>query len=88
MTDPNNAELVFEDVDYLVAAQIDLPAGDYVFGLDVDNDAVPDLSFGAGLTGFEGAYLNVYATNDGNDPAGVALAAQLDTGDVLVIDPL
>ena len=75
-------------MDYKAFADLDLPVGDYVIGLDVDDDATPDLTFNAGLATLgvpAGSFLNVFASDD---PEGnVALVAELGDGSTLPIPP-
>ena len=52
-------------MDYRAAAELDLPAGAYVIGLDIDNDASPDVSFDVFVPdALEGEYVSVFANND------------------------
>ena len=88
VTDPANPAPLLENVDYKAFADLDLPVGDYVIGLDVDDDATPDLTFNAGLATLgvpAGSFLNVFASDD---PEGnVALVAELGDGSTLPIPP-
>ena len=52
-------------------------------GLDVDNDAEPDVTFSADATAAAGLQINAYANNDGD--GNVALVLQLPDGTVLPI---
>lgn len=80
----DGAAPLLENVPFGANAALDLPAGAYRVGLDVNNDAVPDLTFAlpelpAGL------YVNLYATNSAE--GDVFLLAQLPDGTVSRIDP-
>jgi hypothetical protein len=86
VTDPNAPALLLEDVDFKSAGTLDLPVADYAIGIDVDNDMVPDLIYGAPLATLQlaaGAFLNVYASDDMNGE--VALVAQLEDGTAIPI---
>lgn len=79
----SGASPLLEDVPFGANAPLDLPAGRYRVGFDVDNDATPDVSFQlpelpAGL------YVNLYATNDTD--GNVFLLAQLPDGTVARVD--
>ena len=75
--------LLLENVDFGAAATLpDLPAGAYRVGVDVNNDAVPDVTFSLpSLPG--GTSVNLFAVSDASDT--VWLAAQLPNGDVAPI---
>ena len=62
---------------------LDLPAGSYTLGIDVNADAKPDLVFKTPDLP-AGIYLNVFAVKDG---AAVFLIAQLPDGSTARIDP-
>lgn len=81
--DPSSPTALFVDFDFgAVGPYLDLPAGAYRLGFDVDDDAVPDLTFA--LPSLEaGAVANVFAVNDG----AVHLLAQLADGSLARIDP-
>ncbi|HEY8946431.1 MAG TPA: hypothetical protein VIM73_19405, partial [Polyangiaceae bacterium] len=76
---------LWSNVDFGAAgAALDLEAGAYRIGIDVDNDATPDLTFA--LPDLEaGAFVNVFAVND--EDANVFLIAQLRDGTTARIDP-
>ncbi len=75
---------LYTDVDFGVAGDyLELPAGAYTLGFDLDNDANPELYFELPALG-AGTIANVFATSD---DSGVFLLAQLQTGDVVRIDP-
>ncbi|MEM9460983.1 MAG: DUF4397 domain-containing protein [Myxococcota bacterium] len=78
---------LFENVDYGTFATLgmDVPAGPLMIGIDVDDDATPDLTFDVDATGLGGSQVNVFANNDEN--GDVALIIQLPTGDLLQVDP-
>lgn len=73
-----------EDVDYSGSATLpDIPAGPLEIGIDVNDDAMPDVTFSVDATPLGGAQLNVYASND--DAGAVALVVQLADGTVLTL---
>jgi hypothetical protein len=74
---------LLEDVPFGANAPLDLPAGAYRVGFDVNNDAMPDVTFSLPELSAD-LYVNLYATNDveGN----VFLLAQLPDGTVARID--
>jgi len=75
-----------ENVPFGAAATLDdIPAGVLEVGIDVDDDAIPDLTFTVDATPLAGGQVNVYANNDAE--GGVALIAQLQDGTVLPISP-
>ncbi len=75
-----------ENVPFGAAATLDdIPAGVLEVGIDVDDDAMPDLTFTVDATPLAGSQVNVYANNDAE--GGVALIAQLPDGTVLPIPP-
>lgn len=85
VSDPEMPLALYEDVPFgAVGGYLDLPAGAYTLGFDLDNDAVPDVIFD--LPALEGGTVaNVFAVADSMDE--VHLLAQLD-GDVTArIDP-
>ena len=86
VTDPDNPAALLEDVDYKASGSLDVPPAVYNLGIDVDDDAMPDLTFTADLSGVpEGTFINLFANNDAM--GGVALVALLPDATVLVIDP-
>jgi hypothetical protein len=86
ISDPENPAPLLEDVDFGASATLpDIPAGPIEVGVDVDDDAQPDLTFSVDTTPLAGAQVNVYANNDAD--GGVALVAQLPDGTVLAIAP-
>jgi hypothetical protein len=75
---------LLENVDYSTFATLaDIPAGPLEIGIDVDDDAMPDVTFSVDTTPLAGAQINVYANNDAE--GNVALIAQLQDGTVLPI---
>jgi hypothetical protein len=66
-----------------VGDAVDVPAGAYTVGIDVDDDATPDLTFDLPDLA-AGTVANAYAVNDGDD---VFLIAQLPDGATARIDP-
>ncbi|HPV04720.1 MAG TPA: DUF4397 domain-containing protein [Myxococcota bacterium] len=76
---------LYTDVDFgAVGAYVDLPAGAYKLGIDVDNNAVPDLVFQTPDLA-AGSIINVFAVQDGD---GVFLLAQFQDSFVARINPL
>jgi hypothetical protein len=76
---------LYENVPFGVAGgYLDLPAGAYTLGFDVDDDASPDVLFDLPALP-AGTVANVFAVND--TAGNVFLLAQLQTGDVARIDP-
>lgn len=75
---------LLENVAYGTFATLaDIPAGPLEIGVDVDDDANPDVTFSVDASGLGGQQVNVYANND--DAGAVALVAQLADGTVLTI---
>ncbi len=76
---------LLSDVDFGdVAAPLDVPAGAYTLGVDVDDDATPDLYFE--LPELEaGTLANLYVTQE--DDGDVFALAQLDDATTARIDP-
>jgi hypothetical protein len=76
---------LWTDVGFGVAGTaLDLPEGTYTVGVDVDNDASPDLTFE--LPELDaGSFVNVFAVND--EDGDVFLLAQLRDGSTARIDP-
>ncbi|MFO0632572.1 MAG: DUF4397 domain-containing protein [Nannocystaceae bacterium] len=75
---------LLEDVDFGVSATLpDIPAGPLEIGVDVDDDATPDVTFSVDASPLAGAQVNIFANNDEN--GDVALVAQLQDGTVLAI---
>jgi hypothetical protein len=78
------ASPLLENVPFGADASLDLPAGAYRVGFDVDNDANPDVTFA--LPELQaGSQVNLYATN--NVDGDVFLLAHLSDGTVARIDP-
>ncbi len=77
--------LLYENVDFgVVGNYIDLPAGAYTIGFDVDDDASPDVVFNVPeLAG--GTIANVFAVTD--DMGALSLKAQLDSSAIAGIMP-
>lgn len=77
---------LYENVPFGVAGDaLDVPAGAYTLGFDVDDDATPDVIFD--VPALEaGTVANVFATNDG--AGNVFLIAQLRDGSTVRIDPV
>ncbi|MBX7084404.1 MAG: DUF4397 domain-containing protein [Nannocystaceae bacterium] len=75
---------LLEDVDFGASATLpDIPAGPLEIGVDVDNDATPDVTFSVDASPLAGAQVNIFANND--EAGDVALVAQLQDGTVLAI---
>jgi len=76
---------LYTDVDFgAVGDALDVPAGAYTLGLDVDNDANPDLIFLTPALA-AGTVANVFAVKKGDE---VFLIAQLNDGTTARIDPV
>jgi len=80
----NGATPLLENVPFGADAVLDLPSAAYDVGFDVDNDAVPDVTFSLPALP-EGFYVNLYATNDVS--GAVYLLAQLPDGTIARVDP-
>lgn len=83
ITDPNNPTPLIENFDYGAEVTTELPTGvAFVLGVDVDDDANPDVTFNIPdtLTGFVG----VYATNDTDGTP--FLFAHLEDGTTVRVD--
>ena len=79
------ATALWTDVDFGAAgAALDVPAGAYTIGVDVNDDASPDLTFELPALP-AGTFVNVFATND--EEGRVFLLAQLRDGSTVRIDP-
>lgn len=77
--------LLYENVDFSVAGNyLDLPAGAYTLGFDVDDDQNPDVVFALPALP-EGTVANVFAVSDSG--RAVFLLAQLQDGTVARVDP-
>jgi hypothetical protein len=86
ITDPMNPVALLSDVDFAASATLpDIPAGPLEIGIDVDDDATPDVTFSVDATGLAGLQANVYANND--EAGDVVLIAQLPDGTILPIAP-
>jgi len=80
--DTGDPALLYENVGYgTVGDYMDLPAGAYTLGFDVDNDATPDLIFKTPDLA-AGTVANIFAVKDGDD---VYLLVQLKDGSVAKI---
>jgi hypothetical protein len=76
--------LLYENVDFgAVGGYLAIPAGAYTLGFDVDNDAVPDLTFTTPALA-AGTVANIFAVSQG---ANVYLLAQLQNSQVAQINP-
>lgn len=76
--------LLADDFAQGASAVLDVPVGPLAVGLDLDEDAVPDVTFDVPeLPG--GALYNVFAVND---DGGAFLLAQLPDGSVARVDPV
>jgi hypothetical protein len=76
---------IWSDLDFGSAGEaVDLDAGSYTVGVDVDDDETPDLTFV--LPALDaGVVVNVFAVNDADD--AVFLIAELPDGSTARIDP-
>jgi hypothetical protein len=75
---------LYSDVPFgAIGAYLDLPAGAYTLGFDVNKDMVPDVIFEL-PTLPTGTIANVFAVSDAG---GVRLAAQLQDGTVATVSP-
>ncbi len=85
VTDPANPSPLYENVDFGVAGKaLDVPAGAYALGIDVNDDKKPDLTFSLPSLP-AGTAANVFAVNDA---AGkVFLLAELRDGSTVRVDP-
>jgi hypothetical protein len=82
ITDAENPAALFADVDFAMAtASAEIDAQAYTLGFDVDNDAVPDLTFAIPALA-EGTVANLFAVIDAE---GVKIVAQLDGATTVVI---
>jgi hypothetical protein len=80
VTDPANPSPLVENLDFAAQSNaLEIPAQAYVIGIDVDNDATPDLTFNIPALP-AGTIANVYAVAD---DSGVFLLGQLP-GDTVV----
>jgi hypothetical protein len=85
VSDLLNPILLYENVNFRdIGEYLILPAGAYTLGFDVDNDAVPDLTFSTPAIP-AGSIVNIFAVNQ---VADVFLLAQFQDGTVAQIDPL
>lgn len=84
ITNPGDPSPLYEDVEFGQAGDaLDVPAGAYTVGIDVDDDAEPDLAFA--LPSLEaGAVVNLFAVAEDES---VFLLAQLPDGTTARIDP-
>jgi len=84
VTDPASPTALYQNVDFGAAGQaLDVPAGAYKLGIDVNDDKKPDLTFSIPSLP-AGTVANVFAVNDA---AGVVfLLAELRDGSTVRID--
>lgn len=76
---------IYDDVDFGDAGgYLELPAGAYTLGFDVDEDMVPDVIFQTPALA-EGLVINLFAVQDGDD--NLFLNAQLADGTTARLDP-
>lgn len=71
--------MLLENVPFAGKATLDLPAGAYRVGIDVNNDASPDVTFSLPNLPAD-LFVNLFAVSDAEDT--VWLAAQLPDGAV------
>lgn len=75
-----------ENVDFAGSSTLpNLPAIPFQIGLDVNDDAIADVTFSVDTTPVAGQQVNLYANND--EQGAVVLVAQLGDGTVLTIPP-
>jgi len=74
---------LLENVPFAGRATLDLPAGAYRVGIDVNDDASPDVTFSLPPLPAD-LFVNLFAVSDDDDK--VWLAAQLPNGDVSMIE--
>lgn len=73
ITDAENPSPLYENVDFGVAGDfLTIPAGAYEIGIDVDNDAVPDLTFSTGEVA-GGTQATLFAVNDADGNVSLRL---------------
>jgi len=85
VTDAASPSPLYENVDFGVAGgALDVPAGAYKLGIDVNDDKTPDVTFALPSLP-AGTFANVFATND--KAGAVFLVAQLRDGSTVRIDP-
>jgi len=85
VTEPSAPSALYENVDFGVAGSaLDVPAGAYKLGIDVNDDKKPELTFSLPSLP-AGTNANVFATNDA--AGGVFLIAELRDGSTVRIDP-
>jgi hypothetical protein len=76
--------LLLDDVPFGASADLDVPAGAYELGFDIDEDMVPDVTFSVPDLGLSDDLVSVYAVN--TSPQGaVALVAHLPDGSTAVV---
>src|SRR5690606_1670983 len=54
--------LLIEDLDFGASKTVDIPALPTLIGIDLDNDTVPDLTFG--VPGLGSVFVDIYAVNE------------------------
>ncbi len=79
--------LLLDDVPYGVDGNVDAPAGALSVGLDINEDAIPDLVFDVPDVGLSDELISVYAVNDSAIPLNVVLIAHLPDGSTAQVDP-
>ena len=81
----NSDNLLYENVNFRdIGEYLLLSAGAYTIGFDVDDDAIPDLTFETGPIP-EGSILNIFAVNQ---LTNVFLIVQFQDGSVAQLDPV
>jgi hypothetical protein len=86
ITDASNPAPLYENVPFGAAGDyLDLPVGEYIIGIDIDDDATPDVTFAIPAVP-AGTVANLFATQD--SLGDVFIAAQLNDNSVIRIDPM
>ena len=88
VSDPSTPALLLENVPYQATGSLDVDVGDYVIGIDADDDpSAMEFTYDAALQTLAvpgGAFVNVYANENG---ASVDLVVQLDDATTLPVAP-
>ena len=88
VSDPSTPALLLENVPYQTTGSLDVDVGDYVIGIDADDDpSAMEFTYDAALQTLAvpgGAFVNVYANENG---ASVDLVVQLDDATTLPVAP-
>jgi hypothetical protein len=81
--DLDSGTLLVDDFDFGATGTLDVPAGEYTLGFDIDEDGNEELSFAVPNLGGD-TQVNVFAVGDGD---AVFLLAQLPSSDLAQVDP-